>query len=511
VRETLESIVIALVLACVFRAYVAEAFVIPTGSMAPTLLGKHLRVRCSQCGFRFATNWPDHSQRGDRPIALRRRTRTVCPMCHYPQPMPTGTRPWAGDRILVHKFLYSFRAPRRWDVVVFKKPGAPSQNYIKRLVGLPREDLRIFEGNVYVRPDGRDAWRIARKPDRPAVQRAVWQPVYDSRHVPLDEGKARPARRSTRVGQPDHVWNRPWVPDTPSEWRFGRGAYRFEGDSGRLRLDFERTEFREPPMLAYNQLEDATVAHPIEDVRLAASVRPAQSGTSLVLGTTARLDDATPARPLRGRFTPDGGVTLFTKGAEGRRVLAEGQGPPLTPGRAHRLELWYADQTALLRVDGETRARWGYELSLKKLRQRPAPPARPGLRITVEGGPVTFERVVVEKDLYHTARSASRRGRAKRGPLLRDGGTSPPAVKIPPDAFFCLGDNSPNSLDGRFWEHVDDRVRRRMFEDVDEPRGLVPRRLMIGPAFFVYYPGMHRLAHDHAWGPPNFGQMRFIH
>ena len=39
-RETFESIVVAFVLAFLFRAFEAEAFVIPTGSMAPTLYGR---------------------------------------------------------------------------------------------------------------------------------------------------------------------------------------------------------------------------------------------------------------------------------------------------------------------------------------------------------------------------------------------------------------------------------------------------------------------------------------
>ena len=39
VRETIESIIIAIVLALMFRAYEAEAFIIPTGSMAPSLQG----------------------------------------------------------------------------------------------------------------------------------------------------------------------------------------------------------------------------------------------------------------------------------------------------------------------------------------------------------------------------------------------------------------------------------------------------------------------------------------
>src|SRR5271167_1226786 len=52
-RETVESIVIAFVLAFLFRTFEAEAFVIPTGSMAPTLRGRHRDVECPECHFRY--------------------------------------------------------------------------------------------------------------------------------------------------------------------------------------------------------------------------------------------------------------------------------------------------------------------------------------------------------------------------------------------------------------------------------------------------------------------------
>src|SRR4051812_19277790 len=58
VKETVESILIAFILAFVFRAFVVEAFVIPTGSMATTLLGAHMRFTCKECGYRFAVNFP---------------------------------------------------------------------------------------------------------------------------------------------------------------------------------------------------------------------------------------------------------------------------------------------------------------------------------------------------------------------------------------------------------------------------------------------------------------------
>src|SRR3954462_12433239 len=57
VKETIESILVAFILAFIFRAFVVEAFVIPTGSMAPTLLGAHMRFVCHDCGYHFDVNY----------------------------------------------------------------------------------------------------------------------------------------------------------------------------------------------------------------------------------------------------------------------------------------------------------------------------------------------------------------------------------------------------------------------------------------------------------------------
>src|SRR6476620_6762826 len=55
-RETVEAIVVAMILALLVRGFEAEAFVIPTGSMAPTLMGRHNAVTCPQCGYVFSVN-----------------------------------------------------------------------------------------------------------------------------------------------------------------------------------------------------------------------------------------------------------------------------------------------------------------------------------------------------------------------------------------------------------------------------------------------------------------------
>src|SRR5919112_2065307 len=67
VKETIESILIAFILAFVFRAFVVEAFVIPTGSMATTLLGAHMRFTCKECGYRFDVNYPGSGSNEDVP------------------------------------------------------------------------------------------------------------------------------------------------------------------------------------------------------------------------------------------------------------------------------------------------------------------------------------------------------------------------------------------------------------------------------------------------------------
>lgn len=54
------------------------------------------------------------------------------------------------ERIFINKFAYRFEAIERGDVVVFRYPGDPSKNYIKRVVGVPGDRIEIFRGQVLV-------------------------------------------------------------------------------------------------------------------------------------------------------------------------------------------------------------------------------------------------------------------------------------------------------------------------------------------------------------------------
>ena len=76
------------------------------------------------------------------------------------------------------------------------------------------------------------------------------------------------------------------------------------------------------------------------------------------------------------------------------------------------------------------------------------------------------------------------------------------------DQFFTLGDNSPQSQDGRLWPAPDPWVNALMNDrGMSEHRGVVPRDLMLGRAFFVYFPSF---TGGNPVSVPDFGRMRFI-
>ncbi len=190
-RETMESIVVAFILAFLFRTFEAEAFVIPTGSMAPTLRGRHKEADCPQCGHHVivgASAEVDNDGylygRKDQDgtvVGTRRIQDVVCDNCRYRFSM-FDEPSFKGDRILVNKFPFELRGPDRWDVIVFKYPEKPTTNYIKRLVGLPGEKIRIQQGDVYVNDSDGGPLRILRKDD-PDKQRDLQILVYDNNHT----------------------------------------------------------------------------------------------------------------------------------------------------------------------------------------------------------------------------------------------------------------------------------------------------------------------------------------
>ena len=136
IREWVESIIVAFILAMVIRTFVIQAFKIPTGSMRPTLLER--------------------------------------------------------DIILVNKFIYGakvpftnlrlpkVRQPKRGDVIVFIYPEDPKKDFIKRLVAFEGETVEIKNGTVYIN-------------DKPLLD-----PIFNQRYY-YNRGEFGEEKRKTRV------------------------------------------------------------------------------------------------------------------------------------------------------------------------------------------------------------------------------------------------------------------------------------------------------------------------
>ncbi|MEM9753763.1 MAG: signal peptidase I [Planctomycetota bacterium] len=535
-KETVESVIVAFILALTFRAYIVEAFSIPTGSMAPTLLGNHLRAQCPQCDYGFDLDAGESATIGDD---------ARCPMCFAPVPITTADgrppRIYTGDRILVQKYLYRFAEPRRYDVVVFKNPESPDTNFIKRLVGLPDETLGFLDGNVYHDPDGEQPWRIRSKVDPDvnprweAIQRDMFQPIYHSQYVPRDGGDG-PTRRGLD-------WMQPWQP-VSGDWNIGndeeRGAvFRFTADgssgespdAGTLRFSFRptagyRADYSDDfAWYPYNQPNGSGPRLPwLEDLRLAATVRVPPNGAGRVQSCTirftvqCRIDGE--AEPITALFNQDDsgqgvsltradGVKLESFPLNWRRLLQ--------PDHDNKLELWVIDQTFIMFANGEEVLRHTLDLPFDQLLARPAPhrPTQQDNNITVTGGPATLHDLQLDRDVVYddggvldAFRGGFPRNHAGR---LVDRRANP--VTLGPDQFFAVGDNSPASQDSRKWNTVNREVANAQFAGDRGPdaHGRVPRDLLMGRAFFVYYPAPRPVTDTGPAILPNFGEVRFIH
>lgn len=249
-RETMESIVVAFVLAFLFRAFEAEAFVIPTGSMAPTLFGRHKEAQCESCGFHFVFGASDEIDDHTGLYSENNRIRTaLCPNCRFENPV-RDLPVYKGDRILVNKFPYEFGEPQRWDVPVFKYPEKPTTNYIKRMVGLPGETILIKRGDVYRIEEDRTQSILRKKPSK---QKVLQIPVYDNDHpeTPLHElgwprRWAAVERVTTPGGEQDALDLAPvdnWVQATGT-WEQNDAAHAFEIDAANAAGDLKWIRYR---------------------------------------------------------------------------------------------------------------------------------------------------------------------------------------------------------------------------------------------------------------------------
>ncbi len=426
-QENLEAVVVAVILALIIRHFVMEAFVIPTGSMAPTLLGDHFKVECKNCRYGFTVakregdNFPEH-------VEYR------CPLCGFDAPENQADFRYpdvsGGNKILVNKFLYHFSPPERWNVIVFKYPKDPlAKNFIKRLVGLPGETLRIDKrGDLFVKAKGATEFKLARKPR--FVQDALWMPVYDALYPDPHPKDGVPY----------------WKPeDDAARWVIGPGShgetFTAKPGTGIATIDFNK-EIRDH--YGYNPSSSRSWGHElVGDVRVRATVTPGKDCKAIQLSTVENHRAFTVEIPVG-----TGDVAILASNVMANEIN-HWKCSPLPVGSASDVALGYADERLTLVVNGETVFEW----------DDPAFPAQTdssSVRLGCVGpGGALFENVKIDRDLYYTTSGSY-------DPSTRD-------LEVPDDSYFVMGDNSPNSQDGRVF-------------------GFVRKPHLIGRAFLVFWP-----------------------
>ena len=541
---TLMSLTVAFTMAMAFRGFVLEGFVIPTGSMGPTLMGAHARIFSPVTGFEYpadvqtavgmaSTNDPRLLPVFDPMISTR------VPIVNA-SAVAMASEARAGDRVLVLKPLFAFTDPQRWDVVVFKNPTDPAgdtQNYIKRMVGLPGETFLLFDGDVFTgAPDARTQdLKIARKPE--FVQRAVWQPIYDSDFEPVIPITTLETAMKTSWPGP------PWKPtgSDASKWKMAPSRdWAFSG-TGATTLDWSADAFAIDDWSSYNSMRMAYDAmrrsprgmadrewrqdtcFPVSDLRLCATIECAQlAAFTSTFTLTAR--SSTLAFAIKG----SGEVTVTRSVMESGELLGT-EAAKFTPRTDGLLsfECWHVDQQLWVFINGSQVLQMPYEF--KSLDDRVTAsmfgrtveqyvrrhtdtrgPTPPRLSWTFEtAAPFTLRGVKLDRDLYyrpvlHDANNQfTINGDYLSGPGFATNYEEP--ARLSNRDYVMLGDNSSASRDARLWGRAHG-LTLKTFGDAQP--GVVPREMIVGKAWAVYFPAP--VVAPPLPFVPDFGRIRFI-
>ncbi len=383
-------------------------------SMAGTLLGPHHVFTCQTCGHHF----PVSAER------MRTDRMAVCPLCRQTTGPTDETNLSSGQHLLIDRTAFQFRRPRRWEVVVFRCPERAADLCVKRVVGLPGEQVEIRDGDIYV--DG----QICRKDL--SRQRAVRQLVDKT------SGDHRPVRwrPSSWTAQP------PTTPRSATGWRSDGDHFMFEPPtihkppSETDWLTYYHNDGRPIRDDAATNQNVTRRLNLVADVMLSCRVQIERRATDppgrLLLSATDFRE------PFEVHITPAlREICLLRNGRIVWRTTLDGD-----PFRQPiQIELSLFDRQLLMAIDGQTCLTYPYQAA-----DRPSRPTSRPLAIGVQNLAVSVDRLSVWRDVYYGPLAGSPFPSGGAGHGLSG------ECQLGPNEFFVLGDNSPISLDSRTWQ-----------------------------------------------------------
>jgi signal peptidase I len=370
-----------------FVAGLALPTVVVSGSMAQATLGPHRRWQCAGCDQPFVCS-QESLPAGDQPA--------VCPWCGVENATASG-RDRPGERLLIDRSVFEWRSPRRWEAVVCRSPEATGDWCLKRVVGLPGENVALDDGQVWI--DG----RVAAKPLEAA--RALAVPVSRAcdveRHWRADaQGRWRTERCAARHRTAAAASELAWL-------TYARPAPHSNGEGGSELI------YDESP----SDQNESRVLQPISDLIVSCDARLGEASV-LAIRLRSRCDvfelEITPAKNSGRLSRNDKRVADFAL-------------PPGTTRGPCRVELAVIDRGAQAAIGGKLLVNYPFEPAEGAGWERLAPAAL-GAR-----GEVDVSRLELLRDLHYTQ---------PKGPVQ---------YRLGPDEYFVLSDNSPHGTDSRDW------------------------------------------------------------
>ncbi|MFT7665166.1 MAG: signal peptidase I, partial [Planctomycetota bacterium] len=306
----------------------------------------------------------------------------------------------------VDKFSFSMRDPERWEVVVFKHPIERSRNMVKRLVGLPGEEIRIEHGDLWVRRSDSEDWVI---PNRSRdVQDEMWKAI----------DRDDPSLSSWRVQSGGARWK---LTKREIEARED-GTVRFLADKPSITNGYSHGY----PDAVRQDSTTRFSTKPVGDLRVQAdfeALAGCEEFVAIIVEGDFKYRFTFPGPAAESNASPNIEVLSLADGLQLAYVSAEPW--KLSAGSTVNIAAQNLDNHLSLEVDGET---------LCELAIEPVAIQNSFVELDVTGTGADLSDVQVFRDVYYLK-----------------GLTSGESTAIAESHYFMMGDNTQASADSREW------------------------------------------------------------
>ena len=460
IRDFAEGILMAFVLALIIRTFSLEAYKIPTGSMKPTLVGE--------------------SVNGD------------------------GQQVKDGDKILVDKIAFSLRGPKRFEIIVFKYPLNSIKNFIKRCVGMPEEEMVIYQGDIWRRPAHYDEksgkWVSEKNADFELVkkswreQEALWSLYYSYKYENSINNSGKGVISdiySLKLGNSfDSDWTPTTVDDTPGRndqpmrnrkvvvWSYDdKSAWKTSGEGQDVVFEADVTG-REPSAVGFSKFindrytlprsnrEYETYSYkdkkeieqndrsfidfaPVADAKFRAEWSFGENSAMKIQYHRSfedmqeiwvELSLGTKDSSLIAKILDEDSAMKTVEYPGNFMDVLKAHNVKIKPGQDYIVDLAYVDGDVVVAVDHKFLLRWSLDLPFS---------------LPKDVDEISAHSMIPE-DTYFRLIAIEGKVSFKHPEFWRDiyyrpEGICNPSVIIPEKKYFALGDNCTNSKDSRLW------------------------------------------------------------